>query len=140
MVKFKSVTAHTIINVSLIVETQGIKAEVETTMGSGYGSKDGKFYVEDFDIVDYDNVSYNGVPAPESYKEFGPWVKQLKAIAGIDFDEVINTEVRKLLTEEACEGLGMMLTSKRTVNDIVTITMPGADEPTIVIAGGPERA
>lgn len=139
MVKFKSVTAHTMINVTLFVEVQGIKAEVETTMGSGYGWDDGEFYVEDLDIVDYGNVSYNGVPAPEGYKDFRPWADQLKAIAGIDFDKVVDAEVKKLLTEKACKGLGMMLTSKRTVEDMGIMMLPFATEPTVVLTEGKQR-
>lgn len=108
MIKYKSNKVHTMININLDVETQGIKTTVEVCFGTGIDC--GVVYVDGFDVVDYTNISYNGKAYEgDDYKGWELYRKNLLELTGVDFDAVVNAELEKLLKEEVLREIARIV-------------------------------
>ena len=81
-----------------------------------YKNKDGSIG-HDFDLIDHTDVTYMGVPIDNDYKSWRKFVGFHKEM-GINFDNLINEESDKALTEQDIKIMVSDLVSQSIVNVI----------------------
>lgn len=120
MVKFKESKVTTLIGITVDVEVNGIKAEVDVQFATGI--HEGKVYVDGADVVDYTNVTFMGNPAPADYKSWGLWVDNFATLTGKKFSDIVDNEVEKLLTENVLRDIASRLRPTKKISEILLIT------------------